>query len=149
MGVYENRWVERRLRAEIKSRPDALVEGGDPDAFYASLVPRENWSQVKWTLASDSLLVRIDAQRREVLLEGDSDRYRIPAGAIIACEPESFFHPADTGHKNKLWMVRLMIHAPDATCELLLWVAQKGWWPRTNASRRRLADEMCEKINSL
>jgi len=149
MGVYENRWAERRLRAEIRSRPDALVEADDPDAMYASLIPRENWSQVKLTMSSDLLLMRIDPGRKEVLLEGDSDRYRIPAVAISACQPQRFFHPADTGRRSELSMVMLMIQAPDGMRELLLWVAQKGWWPRTNTSRRKVAEEMCEKINSL
>ena len=149
LGVYEDRWVERRLRAEIQYRPDALVESNDPDAVCASLIPRENWSQVNWTMSSDLFLVRIDPRSKEVLLEGDSDRYQIPAGAIADCEPQRFFHPVDTSHKNELWMVRLMINASDGMRELLLWIKPKGWWPRTNASRRRIAEETCERINDL
>jgi hypothetical protein len=149
MGLFENRWVERQLRREIDSRPDALVKADDPEAFYVSLIPRENWSRIKWTMASDLLLMRIDGRRREVLLEGDCDRYRIPSGAIAVCEPQCFFHPIDKDHKNELWMVRLMIHAQDGVRELLLSVAQKGWGPRTNATRLKNARDACEKINTL
>jgi hypothetical protein len=149
MGVYENRWVERRLRSEIRSRPDSLVEADDPDTVLTSLIPRHNWSRVKWTMASDLFLMHVDSRRREVLLEGDCYRYRIPAGAIPACQPQCFFHPTDTEHKNELWMVQLMIRAPDGMRELLLSVAQKGWGPRTNVTRLKNAREACEKILAL
>jgi hypothetical protein len=149
LSVYENRWIERRLRAEIGQRPDFLVDPSAADAAYVSLIPREHWSKVKLTMASDLLLMRIDVPRREVLLEGDCDRYRIPAGAIAVCEPQCFFHPIDTKHQNEFWMVRLMIQVEKGTRELLLSVGHTDWRPRTNSKRQKIAQETCQKINAL
>src|SRR5207237_5344982 len=101
MSVYENRWIERRLRKEIGQRPDPLVDPTSAEAVYVSLIPRENFTKVKLTMSSDLLLLRVDGQRRQVLLEGDCDRYRIPVGAIETCEPQCFFHPIDTKHQNE------------------------------------------------
>jgi hypothetical protein len=147
--VYENRWIERRLRAEIRQRPHVLVEADAVDAVYVSLIPRENWAKVKLTMSTDLLLMRIDAQRRQVLLEGDCDRYRIPAGAIAACEPQCFFHPIDTQHQNELWMVRLMVDVAEGRRELLLSVSHTAWRPQTNTSRQRIAQETCQKVKAL
>jgi hypothetical protein len=149
MAVYENRWAERRLRTEIGRRPNPLLDPADPEAVYLSLIPRDSWAKVKWTMASDLLLMRIDNQRREVLLEGDCDRYRIPAGAIAECEPQCFFHPIDKQQQNELWMVRLKIQVENGLRELLLSVTQAGWGPRTNATRLKIARDTCQKINSL
>src|SRR5438552_3178653 len=113
LAVYENRWIERRLRAEVRHRSDVWVDADDPDSTYVSLIPRESFAKVKWTMASDVLLLRLDERRRQVILEGDSDRYRIPAGAISLCEPQCFFHPIDVQRQNELWMVRLMVRVPE------------------------------------
>jgi hypothetical protein len=149
MSVYENRWIERRLRAEIGQRPDPLVDPASAEASYVSLIPRDSFTQVKLTMSSDLLLMRIDGQRREALLEGDCDRYRIPAGAIETCEPQCFFHPMDAQHHNELWMVRLMVRVKQGMRELLLSVNQTGWRPRTNTTRQEGAQETCRKINAL
>ena len=90
-----------------------------------------------------------DERKRELLLEGDSDRYRIPAGAVSVCEPQCFFHPIDHHHQNELWMVRLMIQVEQGLQELLLSVGNTSWSPMTNARRRQLAEGMCSRINAL
>jgi hypothetical protein len=149
MGVYDNRWGERRLRAEVAQRPDPLVDPAGPDAAYVSLIPREHWTKVKWTMASDLLLMRIDPRRREVLLEGDCDRYRIPAGAVAGCAPECFYHPLDAHHRNEMWMVRLLVQLDTGPRELLLSVVHTDFRPRTNSGRRRIAEQVCEQILAL
>jgi hypothetical protein len=149
LGVPENRWIERRLREEIGQRLDDLVEPQDPESVYVSLIPRESFAKIRWTMASDLLLLKLHERRRQILLEGDSDRYRIPAGAIAACEPQCFFHPADPHHANELWMVRLLVRAEAGMRELLLSVGHTRWTPLTNARRRRVAEEMCRRIKLL
>ena len=100
-------------------------------------------------MASDVLLMSIDAKRRLVLLEGDSDRYRIPAGAIETCEPQCFFHPIDAERRNELWMVRLVVRTWDGLRELLLSVGHRGFRPRTNSTRYAVTEAMCREINAL
>jgi hypothetical protein len=149
LGVYENRWVNRRLRAEVSQRSDAVVAASDPEAGYVSIIPRDSFIKIKWTMASDVLLFRLDEQRRQVLMEGDSDRYRIPAGAISVCEPQCFFHPIDPGHRNELWMVRLVVRVEEGSRELLISPNHTDWAPLTNARRWHRAEEICRRINQL
>ena len=146
--VYENRWIERKLRSTIAQRPDLLIDPAAADAVYVSIIPRENWSKIKWTMSSDLLLMRIDERRREILLEGDLDRYRIPAEAIVDCAPECFFHPVDL-HRNELWMLRLVIFFDAGKRELLLSIPHTSWRPHTNASRRTMVRAACRAINAL
>ena len=149
LSVPENRWIERRLRQEIGQRPNPLVDSADPEAMYVSIIPRESFAKVQLTMSSDLLLLKIEERKRELLLEGDSDRYRIPAGAVSVCEPQCFFHPIDHHHQNELWMVRLMIQVEQGLQELLLSVGNTSWSPMTNARRRQLAEGMCSRINAL
>ena len=69
-------WLE-----EIEGqRADAWVDPADTEAMYVSIIPREHFSQIKLTMASDLLLLKVDKKGRRLLMEGDSDRYRIPPG---------------------------------------------------------------------
>lgn len=147
--VPENRWISRRLRQEISQRPDALVDPRDPEAIYVSLIPREAFAKIQLTMSTDLLLLKLDEPGRRLVMEGDSDRYRIPAGAISVCEPQCFFHPIDTQHRNHLWMVRLLVHVDNDLRELLLAVDHVRWTPLTNTGRRRAAEGLCERINAL
>ncbi len=147
--VPENRWIERRLRREIAQRPDALVDARDPESLFVSLIPRESFAKIQLTMSTDLLLLKIDEPGRRLVMEGDCDRYRIPAGAIAVCEPECFFHPIDAQHRNHLWMARLMVHVEEGLRELLLSVDTTRWTPMTNAGRRRTVESLCLRINGL
>lgn len=147
--VAENRWIDRRLRREFALRPDPLVDPRDPASQYVSLIPRESFAKVQLTMSSDLLLMRIDERERRLLMEGDCDRYRIPAGAIAVCEPQCFFHPIDAQHRNELWMIRLMVRVEEGLRELLLSADSTRWTPMTNARRRRTAEDLCGRINAL
>src|SRR5262249_19178306 len=145
----ENRWIERRLCHEIAGRPDALVSPRDPEAIYVSLIPRESFAKVRLTMSSDLLLLGIDQAKGQLLLEGDSDRYQIPADSIEDCAPQCFFHPADAHRQNELWMARLMIQTRQGTRELLLSRNHTNFRPRKNPGRRQAAEELCQRILAL
>jgi hypothetical protein len=147
--VYGNRWAHARLRAELAKRPDLSVDLADPDLTYVSIIPRDSFAKVKWTMASDLLLMQIDTARREIRLEGDSDRYVIPIAAIADCQPVCMYHPIDTQRQNQLWMVRLLIHREAGEQELLLGLVQIDWSSRTNRVRERITREVCTQLNEL
>jgi hypothetical protein len=149
VSAPENRWIERRLRHEISLRPDAMVDGFDQESVYVSIIPRDSFTKIKLTMSSDLLLLKLDKRRRELLMEGDSDRYRIPAGAISVCEPQCFFHPADAHQHTQLWMVRLLVQAERGLQELLVSVANTSWGPMTNKRRRQIAEAMCAEITGM
>lgn len=147
--VYENRWIERRLRTAVALRGDSLIDPRDPESIYASLIPRESFTKVQLTMSSDLLLLRIDPKKREILLEGDCDRYRIPAEAITECKPQCFFHPIDQQRQNELWMIRLMIQTETGARELLLCADHTDFRPRKNDGRRKVAEDLCQRILAL
>jgi hypothetical protein len=89
--AFSGRLVNRYLRAaatrEIKRRPDAIVQP-DADSVFVDIVPRENWNKMMFRNAADTGFLVVDAQRREIRFEGDKERYRIPADALLSCEVE-------------------------------------------------------------
>jgi len=145
-SATSNRWIEHRLRYEIGQRNDSLIDPHDPESIYVSLIPREHFRRVRWTYASDLLLLKIDAARRQVLLEGDSDRYRIPADAIARCDirPFTIIDPA-----KQFWTVRLVVHFADEKRELLLNPSHANWKPSTNASRQDVARKLRDEIEAM
>ena len=92
--VYGTRWAGARLRAEFAKRPKVIVDLNDPELQFVSIMPREAFAKIRWTMSSDLLLMKIDNQRKEVRLEGDVDQYVIPVAAISDCQPVCMF-PSD------------------------------------------------------
>jgi hypothetical protein len=146
-AVPENRWIERRLRREISQRPDFLVDPRDIESLYASLIPRENFVKVKFTLSSDLFLLKIDEEKQRLLIEGDYNRYSIPRGAIAVCEPQCFFHPIDHQQRVQIWVVRLMVQFEEGLREMLLCHSSTNWRTVTNKRRRQLTEDLCLRIN--
>lgn len=149
LNVAEMRWTNRRLRHEISQRPGPLVDGRDSEALCVALVPRENFATIKLTMESDVLLMKIDDVAGRILMEGDSDQYRIPAGAIETCLPECFYHAMDSQHQNQLWMIRLVVNTEEGRRELLLGADHTRYTPMTNQGRQQRAEEVCGRINGL
>lgn len=148
-GVYECRYVNRELRHEIALRAEPWVDPADSESRYVFIVPRERFSRVALTLASDLLLLKIDKPGRRILMEGDTNRYRIPAGAIASCEPQYFYLSTDTHNRRQIWTVRLMLHVEQGLREVLFVIGNQSWRPTTNARRQQQAELMCNRIKSL
>ena len=73
------------------------------------VVPRRNWGQIALQNAEDVGFLDLDAQRRELLFEGDNKRYRIPAQAVVSCEVE-LMNP-DAAHDSRSTPVGLVVLA--------------------------------------
>ena len=147
--IYGNRWAAKRLRAELSKRPKLIVDLHDPELQYISIIPREAFSKIRWTMSSDLLLMKIDTKRNEIRMEGDVDTYIIPAAAISDCQPVCMFHPIDAQRQNQLWMVRLLIQRDAGEQELLISVGHIDFSPQTNRKREKIARETCARINEL
>jgi hypothetical protein len=90
-GDYLPARIQQRLcAAAIRRRPGALVRPDDPDAVYVSVVPRKNWGRLMLEECTDIGLLKIDPARRELLFEGDRQRWRIPTDSIHSCELEEY-----------------------------------------------------------
>lgn len=162
VGKGYNLWVNfvgipawsyvRRLRWEIAQHPGRLIDPHDLGLIFVSLIPRGNLSEkgIKWKWASDLLLLKLDKRRRQLLMEGDLDRYRIPAAAIADCEPQCFFNPYDREGSSEHWMVRLVIQTERGRRELLLSVHLNHWRSMNTAwHRREMVENTCRQIAKL
>jgi len=85
-----NRMLKQKLKRELANRPSPLVDPNDPSALFVEIVPKANWGRTMLDNASDIGLLIVDRGRREVRFEGDKERYRIPAAALMSCEVESY-----------------------------------------------------------
>jgi hypothetical protein len=69
----------------LRNRRDAIVQP-EQDSLWVDIIPRTNWNRLMLENATDAGFIRVDTARREILFEGDRERYRVPADAVISCE---------------------------------------------------------------
>jgi hypothetical protein len=77
-----------KTHSEFRQRPDPIVDPNNPDAILLEIIPRRNWETVGLGTAEDQGFLLLDADKRQLLFEGDQKRYRIPAEALLSCETE-------------------------------------------------------------
>jgi hypothetical protein len=102
-----NMWLSRVAKNEINRRPNKIVNPEASGVRFVEIVPKSNWNDT--TLidnASDVGFLAIDFQNRCLLYEGDNERYRIPAKAIVKYEQDSYTRliqdPYSKGANNKI-----------------------------------------------
>jgi hypothetical protein len=84
-----NRWLRRVARKEINRRADKIVNPDAPGIRFVEIVPRSAWNDT--TLSESATDVGfLDLRNGYLLFEGDNERYRIPACAIVKCEQDYF-----------------------------------------------------------
>lgn len=103
--------LQNRLRRELARRPKRMVEPDNPEALFVEIVPKANWGRLKLSWASDVGLLLLDQAKRELLFEGDRERFRIPADAITYCGFEEFVSQQGHGKVRYYYMV-LRIESP-------------------------------------
>jgi hypothetical protein len=81
-------YLFRKAQAQLCQRPDVTVDPSNHDAIFVEVVPRRNWGQIALQNAEDVGFLHVDADRRQLLFEGDNKRYRIPATSIVSCDVE-------------------------------------------------------------
>jgi hypothetical protein len=148
-NLLAGRYISSIARRAISSRRDAIVRPGDGSVFV-EVVPRANWNRMMLENAADIGFLAVDTERREIRFEGDKERYRIPAEAIISCElAKSVLLSTAKPNAPGFWMA--VIRAWD----------QSGSWeapiaPRLSNSllwgggaRKKLAEDLQIRINAL
>jgi hypothetical protein len=146
--VAASRSMARRLRTAIAGRTGPLVSANDPDALLALLIPRQRLAAMSMRPA-DVMLLSIDAGKQRLVMEGDYNRYCIPAGSIEKCEVQKFFGSTDHREASPIWLVRLMVRVEFGLRELLLSVKPTRYTPMLNRSRRRQVEALCRQILAL
>ena len=102
---FSNRFLSRRAREEFGRRPKCLVDPNDPDAIFVEIVPKLNWGKMMLQTASDVGYLKVDQGRREILFEGDKERFRLPAEAITYCGIEFFIEGQGSHAATKIYYV--------------------------------------------
>jgi hypothetical protein len=75
------------VKREFARRTGCLVQPSDADALFVEIVPKLNWGKMVLESASDVGSLRVDKRRREILFEGNKERWRIPAAATVSAAP--------------------------------------------------------------
>lgn len=105
------RILQKRLRGELARRPNRKVNPDNPEALFVEIVPKAHWGKLMLHSASDIGLLLLDEAKRELLFEGDRQRFRIPADAITYCGLEEFVYQQGHGRTRYCYVV-LRIESP-------------------------------------
>jgi len=142
-------WYLRRLaRREIGDRPDGLVNPEDPTAIFVEVVPRQNWGRLMLETATDVGFLLVDEERREVRFEGDRERFRIPAAAILSCEVEETTFGEGTEGAIRYYLTVIQADEPSGVWEVPL--AYRGDFGQLGArTREERALALRDRILSL
>jgi hypothetical protein len=86
-----NKWLQRAARCEVNRRTNKIVNPDAPGVRFVEIVPKSNWDDTTlFENATDVGFLAIDLQKGFLFYEGDNERYRIPAKAIVKCEQDSY-----------------------------------------------------------
>ncbi|MDR3459405.1 MAG: hypothetical protein P4N60_18405 [Verrucomicrobiae bacterium] len=86
-----NQWLRRIAREEVILRPHKIINPNAGDVRFVEVVPKSNWNdETLLENATDIGFLMVDRQNDRLLFEGDNERYRIPAQAIVKCEQDSY-----------------------------------------------------------
>lgn len=116
-GTYRHRFESRLLRRAIAKRDGPLVSPDDVAAAYALAAPRRLWNAAAGNRFGEANhgLVCVDRRQRAILFEGNYERYRIPAEAILDCTLET--PPTQTVVVTDPWAVVVTARLGSGTWE--------------------------------
>lgn len=102
-----DQWLRRVARREVTHRTDRIVNPDTPGVRFVEIVPKSKWNDLTLSEnASDVGFIEVDSQNKWLLYEGDNERYRIPAKAIVECKQDSCTRliqdPYSKGPHNKI-----------------------------------------------
>ncbi len=148
IGWLSRRYLLRRARAAIELRSDAIVRPNDPEALFVQVVPRERWGKLGLDTASDVGFIKIDSKHRQVLFEGDRQRYSIPAEAIESCEVEKIVYGTGGQHETCIFVSVLRARSREGIFEAPL--GQRADLKQATIPRRRAwAEDFSRRIMRL
>ncbi len=141
-----SRFLKSVAQRTFAQRKDALVKFDDPEAQFLEIIPRHVWQTFSLEPQSDIGLLKIDASRREILLEGDVKRYRIPFDSVTKCEVEEIRLPSDQWGTDLHFAVVLDVETTEGSRELPLFARHLALSSRRMLQRNRDADLLCARL---
>jgi hypothetical protein len=103
-GAAGNRYYRSRARRAIALHLDKWVDPDRPSdvpTHFVGIVDRKNWGKLMLEMATDIGFVQIEPRRKEILFEGDVERFRIPVSAITNCQLVCYFSTSG-GEQNRI-----------------------------------------------
>ncbi len=145
---FSSRFLLRRAREEFGRRPKCLVDPNDPDALFVEIVPKLNWGKLMFETASDVGFIKVDQGRREILFEGDKERFRLPADAITYCGVEFFVEGQGSHAATKIYYVVIRANRPNDFWEVPI-RERLGAGKFRSRRRKKSAERMLQSIQNL
>jgi hypothetical protein len=124
---------------EFSRRPNPWVHPREPGALFVQSIPQKNWGKMMLEDAEDVGFLRLDEARREVLFEGDKERWRIPAASIAQCAVAVRVIGQGSHGETKVYYVILRANIPGGLFEAPL--KERNGTGKFLAGRRKMAAE--------
>ncbi|MEL6105096.1 MAG: hypothetical protein AAFU85_03635 [Planctomycetota bacterium] len=141
-----NQGLRKRLVRAIRRRDPREIAAEEPLGAQRMVewVPRDNWIATELETASDVMLIRVD--ECGIDMEGDKQRYRFPAAAIIDVGVEST-RPAGCFHQ--MHFVVLWLRTETGPIEFPIAYRDHGLSSLASKIRYQDAMELCQRIANI
>ena len=149
---FTTRFMLRQTRNAFEYRPSPAVDLRNPDLVFVDIVPRSNWGKQMMENATDIGFLEMNKSTRELVFEGDRERYWIPVESILEIKHEFWaeavqhqLQSAPTLHHH------VVVRAQTADGPWETWFSRRQDTLRLLTAGRRLADatELEAKIREL
>jgi hypothetical protein len=129
-------------------RPDCWLDIREPGLLFVDIVPRSNWGKGMMESAEDIGFLQVDEEHRQLIFEGDKERYRIPAEAITDCKIESYTSGAGNS-RTFYFMVVVSGNTATGPWETWFWQRHPDLRPYGKNRRQAVAQELEARIRAM
>jgi hypothetical protein len=147
-----SRFMLGQTRRAFELRANPAVDLNDPDLFFVDIIPRHNWGKMMMENATDIGFLQLDAGRRQLIFEGDRERYWIPVESILDVKHEFWAELVQHQLQSSPTLNHLIVvRAMTARGPWETWFYRRQNSLRIYTAKRRLADalELEGKIRAL
>jgi hypothetical protein len=146
------RFMLRQTRRAFQKRAGLAVDLNSPDLIFVDIIPRTNWGKAMMENASDIGFLQLDRERRELIFEGDRERYWIPVESILEVRhefwSESMKHQFQS-EPNKYHVITVRAMTADGPWETWFYRRQDKFQRYTAKQRLSEAMSLQSKIREL
>ncbi|QDU74294.1 hypothetical protein Pan97_13010 [Bremerella volcania] len=132
----------RNLKKLIRRRRqaiDPLPESEEP--VYVVVVPRTRWVFSRNEMTAYVAFAHIDLQAKQILLDADQFRFRIPVNSLLDISVEPLLK-----YRTTYWFVRLVLQTQTGPQELCFRLGNTNRLWQTNSQREADAEEYKKRI---
>lgn len=132
----------RSLRKSIRRRRNAIEPITESDSsVFVVVVPRTRWVFSRSHMTAYVAFAHINSEERELLLDADQFRFRIPVNSLLDISVEQLLKSPTT-----FWFVRLVVQTQTGPQELCFRVGNTDRLWQTNGQREADAEEYKNRI---